>query len=203
MDDDVLMPAGALEALLRVCQRVGPKNAISPLFKNCATGQYLTRYDQSLKELVRSLVATTICGAPWGVNRMGRIDRAGVPYAVDPSYCGDRDLVETEWLPGGCVICRQEDLVLDAYFPFSGKAYSEDVIHSLIWRQRGIRLWVATKIDCCTHIGVPRLTLQEMLADYRARAYVVRQNAGSLLRCRLHLAVNVLRHCFASLLFWR
>lgn len=199
MDDDVMLSPTALEQLFDVCSDATQPMAVAPLFKLCETGQYLTRYRSNLKGFLQSLSATVIGAAPWGARRMGRIDRSGIPYAVDPDYC-NAPLVETEWLPGGCVLCRREHLVCENYYPFPGKAYSEDVIHSVLWRQRGVRLWVAPHIECCTHVVPMPATSSGILADYRARAHLISLNGGSLLRCRIWFALFVVRQRLAGLL---
>jgi glycosyltransferase involved in cell wall biosynthesis len=203
MDDDVLISFGMLEKLVQMCQLAGPRSAVAPLLRSCETGQYLTTYSRNFREIVRSLLATIVCGAPWGNKRMGRIDPSGIPYAIDYAWCDEKDLVETEWLIGGCVVCRREDLVLDYYYPFEGKAYSEDVIHSILWRQRGIRLWVAPKLEAHTSITANKPTWAELHAEYQARLYVVMMNGGSMLRCRLYFALSIFRHYLASFVFLR
>lgn len=202
MDDDVCLSSSALADLFELCGKAGKGSAVAPLFKHCKSGEYLTTYRDDLCGTLQSLSASLIGGAPWGARRMGRIDRAGIPYAIDKAHCQGKILVETDWLPGGCVLCRAEDLVLDSYFPFPGKAYSEDVIHSLLWRKRGVRLWVAPDIAVCTHVEPMSATLKQVRADYRARAYVVNLIGGSLLRCRVWFMVFFLRRllsrCFGG-----
>lgn len=200
MDDDVLLPEDALGRLLAACEACGPGSALAPLLKNCQTGQYLTRYTRDFKGLLQNLVATVICGAPWGAARMGVIAPAGIGYAVDKDCCDGRSLVETEWLPGGCVICRREDLVTDSYFPFPGKAFCEDVMHSVLWRQRGVRLWVAPEIACCTYLAPMPADRAGILADYRARVHVIHLNGGSIARCRFWFAFFIVKQWVAKLL---
>jgi hypothetical protein len=134
---------------------------------------------------------------------MGRIDPSGIPYAIDRAWCSEEDLVKTEWLIGGCVVCRREDLVLDCYYPFEGKAYSEDVIHSILWRQRGVRLWVAPKLEAYTSVAAHQPTLAELCAEHRARLHVVMMNGGNTLRCRLYFALRILRHYLSIFAFLR
>lgn len=203
MDDDVLISVSMLERLVQMCQLAGPRSAVAPLLRSWETGQYLTTYSRSLREIVRSLLATLVCGAPWGRKRMGRIDPSGIPYAIDRAWCSEEDLVKTEWLIGGCVVCRREDLVLDCYYPFEGKAYSEDVIHSILWRQRGVRLWVAPKLEAYTSVAAHQPTLAELCAEHRARLHVVMMNGGNTLRCRLYFALRILRHYLSIFAFLR
>lgn len=185
LDDDVHLTEHSLEQLFAELNALGPGNALAPLLRNCVTGQYLTRYTDDLIGLVKNLSASLLGGAPWGAARMGQIDPSGIPYAIDRDYCDGASLVETQWLPGGCVICHRVDLVTHNYYPFAGKAYSEDVIHSVMWRRRGVRLWVAPNITVSTDVtGLPS-TISDIYAEYRARAFVVKLIGGSLFRCRL------------------
>lgn len=201
MDDDVLLPETALQELFAAIVETGKGHVVAPLFKHCNSGEYLTKYRKTVKGFLQSLSASVIGMAPWGTKRMGRIDRSGIPYAVDSDYCDGEKLFETEWVPGGCAICHKDDLILDNYFTFHGKAYSEDVIHSLLWRKQGIRLWVSPDITVCfTHVAAMPSSMASMRADYRARAHVVALSNGSLLRCRLWFAMFVVRQWLAGLL---
>ncbi len=191
LDDDVFLPEDALEGLLETCRSIGPGNAVAPIFKDCLTGQYLTRYTRDLKGYLQSIIAFLICGARWGSARMGTISSSGIGYSVDKNYCQGISIVEVEWVPGGCVMCGKADLVTENYFPFPGKAFSEDIIHSLHWRQRGVRLWALPNIACCTCIVPMPSDWSGIRADYRARVHVVNMIGGSINRCRLWFAIYI------------
>lgn len=201
MDDDVLLPPSALADLYQSSLSLGKGNAISPVFKNAETNTFLTQYKSDFKSTLKSFSAFLIGGAPWGVKRMGKIDRSGIPYAIDPDFAKKSDVVvEAEWLPGGCVICHRTDLILSNYYPYKGKAYSEDVIHSLLWRQQGVRLWVATNVAVHTYLVAMPSTLKSIFADYRARAYVVMLNGGNLWRCQIWFLLYALRQSLKKIM---
>ena len=42
---------------------------------------------------------------------------------------------EVEWLSGACVMHKRENIITSDFYPFSGKVYSEDVIHSFLLRK--------------------------------------------------------------------
>lgn len=193
MDDDVVLSETSICSLYDALIKLGPGNALSPLFKNADTQEYLTHYEKSIKGFIKNLMASLIGGAPWGHRRMGKIDKAGIPYAVDRRFMSANALVETEWLPGGCVICHRDDLVLENYYPFAGKAYSEDVIHSLLWRKKVVRLWVATDISIATHLAPMPTTFNSISADYQARAYVIALSDGKLWRSQLWFVLSLMR----------
>ena len=41
-----------------------------------------------------------------------------------------------EWLPGGCILFRKEDLIEKNFYPYKGKAYCEDILHSILLREK-------------------------------------------------------------------
>lgn len=71
---------------------------------------------------------------------------------------------------------RKENLVLDNYFPFKGKAFGEDVIHSIMLRNKGIKLFIEAKAICSLEIipstvsSLPHF-LKNIRADYKVRRY--------------------------------
>lgn len=68
----------------------------------------------------------------------GKISLAGVNMAHDANAT---EPYEVEWVPGGCVLHAKENLVTVNYYPFKGKAFSEDLFHSVILRRKGIKLY--------------------------------------------------------------
>lgn len=53
-----------------------------------------------------------------------------------------KKIQELEWLQGGCIIHSKVNLIIDDYYPFKGKAYGEDVIHSCLLRKNKIKLFL-------------------------------------------------------------
>lgn len=70
----------------------------------------------------------------------GEITNIGINIPVCSSH--DQTLIEAEWLPGGLVIHNKKNLLTNLYFPFPGKAYAEDLIHSYILKKNGVKLYV-------------------------------------------------------------
>lgn len=105
----------------------------------------------------------------------GKIDRSGTPIGVDADIA-DMDGIDVEWLAGGCVMHRKENLVLDNYFPFKGKAFGEDVIHSIILRSKGIKLFIEAKAICSLEIIPSTVSslpdfFKNIRADYKVRRH--------------------------------
>jgi len=181
MDDDIIIEPGAVEALLEALNDLGSGNVVAPFFRHQSNGQYITQNRTGLRGLLFDCYQTIVCGAPWGKRRMGKLTATGIGYWIDRNAIGD-DPFETEWVPGGCAVCHRQDLVTDSYFPFPGKAFSEDLIHSIYWRRKGVRLWAIPTVDCSTQVEPMPFDWRLMRADLQAHLHVVRLINGSMWR---------------------
>lgn len=192
MDDDVLVLNDTIKNLYEAIKSKGRGFAIAPLYRDRANGRSLKTYKFGMKEVFSNIIATLICKAPWGIKRMGCVSIAGVAYGID----SDSSFVElyhvVDWLPGGCIICHKVDLVIDDYYPYPGKAYCEDLIHSQIWRKRNVSLLVFRNATCYIETLPEIFSLPAILADYRARIYFVKSINGSVFRCAIWSLLNVI-----------
>ena len=196
IDDDILIKPIFLEILLSALIKLGPGNVVAPFFQQL-DGTYITKYSNGWRGLLQSIQASFICGAPWGLKRMGKLSPAGIGYWFDRTHVGNNP-IETEWIPGGCALCYKEDLVLESYFPYIGKAFSEDLIHSVLWRRKGAHLWAVPSSQCMTTVAPVPFDLKQLISDFHAHDYVIGMINGAPWRLRLWFALYVsklwLRH---------
>jgi len=189
LDDDIQLEPDCLGQMVRFLEQAGPGNAVGPVYMDVNTGECVHRINAGFKGWLQSVYAMIVCGAPWGVARMGRATSIGVGYGVDWDHCSGKSSVETDWLPGGCVLSYRGDLLLESFFPFSGKAYCEDNIHSLLRKEKGIRHWVVPDARCA--IEVPKSDFPD--AAWRgstvARRYCTQLSHGSRVRAEIYSAL--------------
>jgi hypothetical protein len=104
----------------------------------------------------------------------GKISLSGVNYGFNP----EQDIASTDWLPGGCVLHRKENLVLENYYPFEGKAYLEDLYHSEILRSKGVNLFVNNNAKCLISFSQKREVFISPLAFFKRnwQAIIVRRD---------------------------
>ena len=106
--------------------------------------------------------------------KRGSVYLSGSPEGVDLD--GDCNFIESKWLYGGCVLHRKSNLVFENYFPFKGKAYCEDLIHSAALRNKEVNLFFMPKaiayfeMDSYTTYGFT-VFIRHLLSDFRARKY--------------------------------
>lgn len=186
-DDDVILPPETLRGMFDVLRVLGLGNVVAPFFRVQPTGMDGTRYDEGLRGFAKSCYYTLICGAGFGRARLGRIAFSGIGFGV-PMSPGSERVVESEWLPGGVALCYKENLIKDDYYPFPGKAFSEDLIHSILWRKRGCRLWTALDVSAMVDVSIESFEWNSVFGRYRAHAYVAKLIDGNVWRTRLWFA---------------
>jgi glycosyltransferase involved in cell wall biosynthesis len=154
LDDDILLEKDALSNLVKCIKQLGRGNVVSPVYYGQTTNRCIHELQN---EFVKNLFDYFICAAPWGMRKMGIVTEIGLNYGVDDNFCKD-ELKQTEWLPGGCVLSFREDLVTEDFFPFTGKAYCEDIFHSYHRKLRGLKLWVVIRIRVYIEEPVPEFS---------------------------------------------
>jgi hypothetical protein len=192
LDDDLLVDINCVEKLVKTLIAHGGKTAAAPALLNVNTGLSCYR-EPGNSTLVRIYY--------WIVNGIrgyqpGIITKAGTCIGVDPAL-SQKEIIEVDWVPGGCVMHNRENLIFDNYYPFAGKAYCEDLFHSYYLSQKGINLFVSTAARCyiVDVVTVPSSVssyLDVMRADCKVRKYFVRLSDKSILRMYFHYVVLLL-----------
>ena len=184
LDDDIVLQAKTLKILYEVLIAKGEGNVVAPFLRLNSTGEGVTSYVEDFRGFLRNCHASLVCGAKFGKKRMGTISPAGIGFGI-PLTSGDSPIVESEWLPGGATLCYKDDLIIDNYYPFSGKAFSEDLIHSVLWRNNGCRLWTVQNVSALVDVTSESFNWTSVLSRYKAHAYVAKLSGGNIWRSRL------------------
>ena len=101
-----------------------------------------------------------------------------------------------EWMPGCCILHETQNLALGDYYQRDGKAYAEDLFHSYILGQKGVRLLCDSNTVVC--VGFPELGLKSSFSIFKGHciaylaglAYVKLANK-SRLRFSIYTAANM------------
>jgi hypothetical protein len=184
LDDDVILTPTTLEVLFDTLTVKGPGHVVAPFFRIQPNGVDGTRYEDGFRGLLKSCYYTLVCGAAFGRRRLGRIAPSGIGFGV-PMSSGAERVVESDWLPGGVALCHREDLIVHNYYPFPGKAFSEDLVHSILWRRQGCRLWTALDVSAMIDVSVESFVWESVMGRYRAHACVATLAGGSVWHTRL------------------
>lgn len=152
LDDDIQFDKEMIGALVATIKKIGHGSAVAPIFRDALTNGCVYKYRTGIKGFFDSLYNTLICYAPWGIKRMGTVSPIGVAYGVNPDFLSGLGPSKVEWLPGGCVLCYKNELICQDFYPFSGKAYHEDVIHSHLRKVKNIQHYIVPVTSCYTEM---------------------------------------------------
>jgi len=172
IDDDILLAENSIQEILDIMS-LNNNYAVAPAMINSETGRsvYARKKYSSLIEKIYYFLLNGSEG--W---QPGKIDKAGTAMGVNVDECNE-ELIEADWLPGGCVMHRRENLVLKNFYPFKGKAFGEDVLHSYWLKENGVRLFITKKTRCVLDIVVSteytfKQFSKNMYSDYKVRKYI-------------------------------
>jgi len=135
LDDDIILKEDCLEKLKNSLKANG----------NCAVSPNL--FDINLNKSIynkkigfKRKIFNFISHGKFNINK-GKITDSG--FEVYPILIeNNQEIFSTEWLVGGCVMHLKKNLILNDYFKFEGKAYCEDLYHSLLLKKNGVKLLV-------------------------------------------------------------
>ena len=198
IDDDIVLAKDTLELMIKKLIKLGPGNVIGPTFFDPFTKETLHKFNKGLLGLLKSINASVFSAAPWGLSRMGKITRIGLSYGVDFDYIKE-SVYEVEWLPGGCVLSHKQDLILDSFYPFSGKAFSEDVIHSILRSSNNINHYVKSSAFVETAVEENVFLWKDFKSEFKARQYIVKMINGSIFRLYIWAITQIL----IRKIFWK
>jgi glycosyltransferase involved in cell wall biosynthesis len=188
IDDDVIISFDCLEILMSSMINDKRKVTVSPCWFNIANSKPL--HQRKRNGILMSLYYWLLNGVK-GFSP-GKVSLSGTNFGVNPKeVCGE--IISVDWQPGGCVLHNKRNLILENYYPYKGKAYSEDLMHSYLLKQSGVSLTVNMKAICMTHLN-PRLSIRgEIVSDFKAKWYFVKLANLSILRMVIYYAIYIVR----------
>lgn len=174
LDDDVILPPDAIHTFLSLHPSPAFPVAIGPLFFNASNGRFVTQQRSRFYSVYRIFTDSIIGGVPLFSSKHGTISPALQAFGHPPS--SHPFIKPCQFLAGGCIFMPSRYTLKSNFYPFKGKAYSEDVLHSLILRNAGITLLstnqvAATIFDSSNASSIVR----RIIAEYRVKCYISRK----------------------------
>ena len=200
LDDDMLVDPVCIERLLFAFKELGDTSTVSPSL--IGKGTTISVYKEPNYSLPRRLFYWLLNGAAGYTP--GQVTMAGTCIGVDPDET-DQLYFPVAWVPGGCVMHRKENLVLQNFFPFPGKAYSEDLIHSHFIKEKGVQLYICQEAVCYADIDPPVQTLHFrdfmkcLREDMRSRKYFLQLTGGRFFRMYMYYIKQLISYPFIRL----
>ena len=181
IDDDVVVSSDCLELLMLSMINSQGTVAVSPCWFNLANSEPLHQCKQT---------GILMSSYYWLLNGVrgyspGEVSLAGTNFGVNPKEVHG-EIINVDWQPGGCILHNKEDTILENYYPYNGKAYSEDLIHSFLLKKSSISLFVVNRAKCSTKPSPHLKATNEMYRDFKARLYFTKMANLSIVRMCLH-----------------
>lgn len=191
LDDDMFVDKYCVAYLMDTLLQY-PDAAVAPALINVVTNESV--YKKPVRGLLVEKIYYWLMNGALGYQE-GRIEKSGSPVGIDPAR-ENRDRYEVEWLAGGCVMHFKKNLVLHNFYPFPGKAYCEDILHSHFLRQKNIRMLVVPQARCGLEVEMPtdagwRQFLKEIRSDFKARRYFMQLDNRGCSRMYLFYAIRI------------
>jgi hypothetical protein len=191
-DDDLIIEPDSIEIMLQNLNSLPENSCIAPSLMVLSTGQSF--YKQPTETVIFRLYYYLLNGNK-GYKR-GSITLAGTNVGVDPSSFTE-NLTESQWLPGGCILHRKENLITENYYPFKGKAFCEDLYHSFHLQQKGVRMFFDNR--AVVWVGDPpkqslKMKVNNLTADFNARRQLLSYYSNtSVVRLYFYYFINFFR----------
>ena len=196
IDDDILVDKNCLFVLRNSLNK--ENIAVAPIFLYKETNKSI--YSKISKYKIINLIYYFIMNGKKGY-QPGSIDEAGsaIGWAKCDGY-GDRNV---DWLPGGCIMHKRDNLIKYNYYPFIGKAYYEDIIHSFLLKKNKISLFINQSAIAYIFNENNKESHKDyfvrITSDYKARRYAMNTFNIKFNKLRLFLFLNFLNHIINSL----
>ena len=174
MDDDIFVDRNCFENLIETIQNSGEQIAVAPLFKFNDSKKSCYNKDSKWFLLNRIIHGRNYL-------KSGKITASGLNMGIFHDE-GNNRLFESDWVPGGCLAHKKCNLILENYYPFNGKAYFEDVYHSVLLRNKSVKLLVDNKAICLIEPYEKtnfKSNLEEFLFFKKYRNYLIRLLNGN------------------------
>jgi hypothetical protein len=172
LDDDIIFTGLNLKDLLSDLNELDDKSAIGPQYFNLTKNIFCYTNFYGLKKIESYLIEYFLGGSKFGKKRMGTISKSGQNFNYDINYM-KQDMVQVEWLAGGCVLHLKKNLITYDFYPFSGKAYCEDLIHSFLLTENSIKLFLTKNVICNLEDTYEPIGKLEILKEKTARNYLL------------------------------
>lgn len=146
LDDDVFLDHECIRQLLLTIVS-NRKIAVGPKLYNLEDQYHSPRIKTKKNSIFNNFLFWIINGNQG--YKPGKISKNGIAMGIEDSEKDE----EVEWLSGACILHRNENIINFNFYPYKGKAYSEDIIHSILLRERNVSLIRSGKACCKVNLS--------------------------------------------------
>ena len=166
MDDDIFISIKNLTILLNQFESLPRKSSIAP--------RLIMKDDNKKEPFLEKYINLFLYGD--AKPKPGSISKSTFDIPPNLPLNSSKLIESVDWIPGGISIIRKEHIIKDQYFNFEGKAYCEDLIHSYLLKNNGVKFFISNQAFYKTEIkNYKDLNIQDFMKfiknDFKARNY--------------------------------
>lgn len=189
LDDDIILERNCLKLMYDFI-KLNKSAAVSAHFHNIISKKSI--YSKGGNKIYNKIKNGKTSQQNGGISKSG--------FETYPNFQDHKQPFISGWIPGGCVMHLKRNLVLSNFFPFQGKAYCEDLYHSIALKKKNINLYYHPNAKAFLKIDNVKsnftMFIQHLRADFTIRKKLVEQNKLSKSRMFLVYFIKLLSYLF-------
>ena len=202
MDDDIILEKNCLE-IMRNFIKNNHHIAISAHFHNIISKKSL--YSKVDNRSFSNFFSLSKLNYFYNKIKMGNKSYLNGDISISgfetyPNFQNHKEPFVSGCIPGGCVMHLRKNLILSNFFPFQGKAYCEDLFHSIALKQNNIKLYYHPDAKVFLELedikSNFKMFIKHLKADFAIRKNLVQQNKFSKSRMLLVYLIKLLSYLF-------
>lgn len=202
MDDDIILEKNCLE-IMRNFIKNNHHIAISAHFHNIISKKSI--YSKVDNRSFSNFFSLSELNYFYNKIKMGNKSYLNGDISISgfetyPNFQNHKEPFVSGCIPGGCVMHLRKNLILSNFFPFQGKAYCEDLFHSIALKQNNIKLYYHPDAKVFLELedikSNFKMFIKHLKADFAIRKNLVQQNKFSKSRMLLVYLIKLLSYLF-------
>lgn len=191
LDDDIELDFACVERLRYMIDTMPGRVAVAPLMLDRDSGQSVYKRENTVWRRIFFFLLNGRDGY-----QPGKVAKSGFGMGVERSAIPG-DALEVDWIPGGCILHKRENLILQNFFPFSGKAFSEDLMHSAELSHMGVSLYMVAAAKCRLESALvsPKTlsdAFSELRTEFKACSHYLKRYRTPSFRILFYAAVRTI-----------
>jgi len=205
MDDDVTFEKNCIDEMIECLINKSGKNVIGAVLFDKNINDFFYRFKYKFfYQVLRDFYNHYICLAQPGIKKMGTLSKLGLNYGIDPRFLPKNlNCFNCEWL-NSFVIGYKKSMLCQFKYPYTGKAYGEDIINSIYRKKNGIKHYVALKAKFTIRKDQKNNNLIIKFSNFikilRSKYYILRMLNGSKIRFLIFIPFFFLRSLLCRIL---
>lgn len=197
LDADCIISVKDILLLLNNLRKDKRNKAVAPILYDEKSTKPIYIYKDNFLNNFKNF----ILGFKNGLNKMGTVSKSGTNMGVDPNFTNLNSL-PVEWLAGGCIMHKKNNLIKKNFYHFLFKAYCEDLIHSFYLKKKKIDLEIVTKARCYTSFPIFPKIKKDLNNFLQAYTYFANLKKVNTVRIKMVKLIYLTRFILNNLLVY-